>query len=212
MRAFSGSARGAAAAISLACGTGLMMRIDALVDQGNSLPRACWVLLRYFTDLTSLLAVIIFFAFALGKPRVATQSALGGVTVAMMVVLVVSYGLPGGSLQLSSEKAVADAILQVGAPIAIIFFWLELAPKGELTVRDPFLWIVFPLTYFDYSILRGAAESDFAYRFLNGVEVGWDRTFWTGLLILSTFLDLGLAMVWVDGWLPRSPNRSRIAH
>ena len=212
MRAFSRSARGAAAAISLVCGLGLMMRIDALVDQGNSLPRACWLLLRYFTDLTGLFAVIIFSAFALGMPRVATQCTLGGVTVAMMVVVIVSYWLLNGPVELSSERAIADALLHVIGPIAGITFWLELAPKGELTVRDPFLWIVFPLTYFDYSILRGAAENDFAYRFLNGVEVGWDRTFWTGLLILSTFLDLGLAMVWVDGWLPRSPNRSRIAH
>ena len=169
-------------------------------------------MLRHFADLTNLIAVIIFAAFAHDKRRVATQSALGGVTVAMILVGIVSYWLVSGPVVLSSEPAIADALLHVAGPVAVIIFWLELAPKGELTVRDPFLWIIYPLAYFDYSLLRGAAESNFAYRFLNGIEVGWDRTFWTALLILLTFLDLGLAMVWVDGSFPKSPKRSGIAH
>lgn len=189
-----------------------MLRIDALVDQGDSLPLACWVMLRYFTYLTGILAVIIFSAFALEKRRIATQSALGGVTVAMILVGVGSYWLQDGSLEFASERDFADALLHLGAPIAIIIFWLELAPKGELTVRDPFLWIIYPLVYFDYSLLRGAAESDFAYRFLNGVEVGWDRTFWTALLILLSFLDAGFALVWVGRFLARPPHETGIAH
>ena len=36
MRAFSRSARGAAGAVALTCGMGLLMRLDALVNQGNS--------------------------------------------------------------------------------------------------------------------------------------------------------------------------------
>ena len=212
MRAFSRSAHGAAGAIALTCGMGLLMRLDALVDQGNSVPHACWLMLRHFTDLTNLFAVIIFAAFAFDKRWVATPSALGGVTVAMILVGILSYWLVIGPIELSSEPAIADALLHIAGPIAVIIFWLELAPKGELTVRDPFLWIVFPLVYLDYSILRGAAESDFAYRFLNGVAVGWDRTFWTALLILLTFLDLGLAIVWADGWLPRSRSQSGVAH
>ena len=189
-----------------------MLRIDALVDQGNSLPRACWVTLRYFTNLTGILAVIIFSAFALEKRQVATQSALGGVTVAMILVGIGSYWLQGGSLEIGSERGVANAILHLGVPIAVVIFWLELAPKGGLTIRDPFLWIIYPLVYFDYSLLRGAAESDFAYRFLNGVEVGWDRTFWTALLILLSFLDAGFALVWVDRFLARPPHETGIAH
>jgi hypothetical protein len=204
----SARARGAAAAIALACGFGLLMQFDAALDDGRSPFSACWTMLRYFDSLTALLAIPIFFTFAMGKGRLVNRSLMGGATIATTLVGIGSCWLPAGSPELGSEKMIADALLDDVVPLAAIVFWLELAPKGKLTVRHALLWTVYPLVYFDYSLLRGAAESNFAYRFLDGNQLGWDRTFWTALLFLLTFVDLGLAMVWVDGALAVLANKA----
>ena len=212
MSAPSGRARSAAAAIALVCGLGLLMQFDALLDDGRSPFGACWTMLRYFTSLTALLAIPIFFSFAVGKGRFASQPFMGCATVAMILVGIGSCWLPAGSPELGSEEMIADALLEDVVPLAATMFWMELAPKGKLTVRDALLWTVYPLVYFDYSLLRGAAENNFAYRFLDGNQLGWDRTFWTALLFLLTFVDLGLAMVWVDGALGGLANKGDVAH
>jgi hypothetical protein len=207
-----GRVRGAAAGIALACGLGLLMQFDALLDDGASPFRAGWTMLRYFSSLTALLVTPIFFSLAMGKRRLSSQSLVGGATIATTLVGIGSCWLPVESPDIASEAMIADALLDDLVPLAAIMFWLELAPKGKLTVRDAFLWTIYPLLYFDYSLLRGSAEGNFVYRFLDGNQLGWDRTFWTGLLFLLTFLDLGLTMVWVDGPLARLPNKANIAH
>ena len=211
MGAFPRLVRLAAAAIASTCWAGLAARLGAIIDGGASPPRALWIMLRTFTELTDLGVALLFTALALGRWRFAAQSLLGGAAVSSALVTAVSYWLLGGSLELNGGATTADVLLHFVGPIAVMVFWLELAPKDGLTLSDPFLWLIYPLAYFDYALLRGAAESHFAYHFLNGIELGWDRTFWTTLLILASYLDAGLALVWVDGMLGKPRSAPRVA-
>lgn len=212
MGAFPRLDRLAAAAIASTCWVGLAARLGAIVEYGTSTSRALWMMLGYFTDLTDLGVAVLFTGLALGRRGFANQSILGAAAVSSALVTVASYWLLSGSPESNSEAAISDVLLDIVAPTAVMIFWLELAPKGGLMIRDPFLWMIYPLTYFDYAILRGAAESNFAYRFLNGIELGWDQTFWTALLILAAFLDAGLALVWVDGLMTKPANPAGMAH
>jgi hypothetical protein len=210
MAAFPKSDRFIAEAIALMSWGALAAKVGAAVDEGVPAVRAIWISLRHFTNLTNLSIAVTFTGLLVGWKRFANQSLLGGIAVSSGLVLVTSYWLISSPFDLSSGADVADVLLNFVVPLAVLAFWFESVPKGKLTFRDPFLWLIYPLIYFDYAILRGAAEGVFAYRFINGIAVGWGRTFWTALLILACYFDAGFACVWLDRLLGKPGHGSKI--
>lgn len=204
MGASSGTIRIAATAIALFGWAGLAVQFNAIMDQGMSAPATLWIMLRYFTILTNLIVVIVFTGVALGKSAFARPSLLGGTTMAIVLVGVVYHLLLRGLLELSGGAKLADTILHYVIPIAVLIFWLFLAPKGELTRRDPPLWIAYPLAYLIYALIRGGVEGTYAYPFLDVVRHGWPQVAVTSLVILLAFLAGGFALLWADGLLAKT--------
>jgi len=194
--------RAAATAIALVCWVGLAVQFNAIMEQDQSASAALWIMLRYFTILTNLIVAVVFTGLALGKSAFAHPSLLGGTTMAIVLVGIVNHLLLRGLLELSGGAKLADTILHYVTPIAVLIFWLLLAPKGELSRRAPPRWAVYPLAYVVYALVRGAAEGKFAYPFLDFTH-GWAQTAVTVLLILLAFLAGGFALVWADGLLAR---------
>jgi hypothetical protein len=202
MRASSGMARAAAAAIALVCWVGLAVQFTAIIDQGQSASGALWIMVRYFTILTNFIVALVSTGLALGWSAFAKPSLLGGTTMAIVLVGVVNHLLLRGLLELSGGAKLADTILHYVTPVAVLIFWLLLVPKGNLIRRDPPRWAVYPLVYLAYALVRGTADGKFAYPFLDYTQ-GVAQTAVTVLLILLAFVAGGFALVWADGLLAR---------
>lgn len=158
-----GVVRVAAAAIALISWAGLAVQFNAIIDQGQSVIGTLWIMVRYFTILTNLLVAVVFSGVASGLPAFAAPLLLGGTTMAIVLVGVVNHLLLRGLLELSGGAKLADTILHYVTPIAVLVFWLLLAPKGQLTRRDPLRWVAFPSAYLVYALVRGTIEGKFAY-------------------------------------------------
>jgi len=201
--------RAAAVAIALVCWVGLAVQFSAIIAQGQSASASLWIMLRYFTILTNLIVAVVFTGLALGQSAFARPSLLGGTTMAIVLVGIVNHLLLRGLLELSGGAMLADTILHYVTPISVVIFWLLLAPKGELTGRNPPQWAAYPFVYLLYALVRGSAEGKFAYPFLDFTQ-GWTQTAVTVSLILLAFLAGGFALVWVDGLLAR-PSKEGLA-
>lgn len=198
----SASARMCAAAIALLALAGLAIQFRASFASEQSVALTAWVMLRYFTVIANLLVVLVFGAIAFGKGD-HMASALGGVTLAMVLVGVVYAVLLRGLLELSGGAQVADFLLHTVTTALVPLFWLAFAPKGQLHVRDPLLWSLLPLAYFVYVLVRGSFDGNYAYPFMNVVKLGWPQAMRNAAIIAVVFVMTGYAMLWLDRTMAR---------
>jgi hypothetical protein len=78
----------------------------------------------------------------------------------------------------------------------VVLDWLLFSPKGRFRPTDPLVWLLAPLGYFGYILVRstfagniGTSESPFPYGFIDpAVQGGWGEML-RGVL----FIALGMA-------------------
>jgi hypothetical protein len=199
----SGTARIAASAIALIALVGLVLQFSAIIEQTGSVAGTLWVMLRYFTITTNLLAAVVLTGIVLGKSAFGSPALLGGLTMAIAFVGLIYVFFLRGLLELSGGAKLADFLLHYVTPVSVLLFWLVFAPKGALRNSDPFLWVIYPLAYAVYALARGAVENKYAYPFIDVAQIGWQQTAINILLMVLSFLAAGFALVWLDRLMGR---------
>ena len=199
----SGTARAVAGTIALIAWVGLAVQFSAVIGQNGSLFETIWVLLRYFTITTNLLAAVVLTGIALGKHAFSSPTLLGGLTMAMVFVGLIYVLFLRGLLELSGGAKLADFTLHYVDPVFVFLFWLVFAPKGALRNSYPLLWVIYPLAYGAYALTRGAVDGKYAYPFIDVAQIGWLQAATNILLMALSFLAAGFAMVWLDRLLGR---------
>lgn len=171
----------------------------------------------FYTNLSNLLVVIyelvLFLTAAFGAEKAHRVVANGTValTVAACIwvthiiyhfVLLRDFRRHGGTLPDTAEETVGNALVHYVTPLLTLVQWLLWADKESLTVWSAAAWLVIPLVYFIYAMLRartgrpiGNTHYVYPYPFLNYPQLG-ARKFWQGIGVLNLlFLALGLVLV-----------------
>jgi hypothetical protein len=190
--------RGAALLIALVAIAGLCIDFVAVSAWTDSAIMTGWALLRYFTITTNLLVAWAFLSVAVSGSAHAAPKLMGATVLSILLVGVVYALLLSGRRELSGGSLIADVLLHRITPVLVPLFWLWLVPKGHLSRRDPFVWALYPLGYFAYALVRGAAEGRYAYPFMNPVALGWPRTGFNAVAIAVGFFVAGEVLLWVD--------------
>lgn len=197
--------RAAAALIALICWAGLAIQFSATSADQTGILATLWVLARFFTVITNLLVAVIMTRVAFGAQ--VPPSALGGVTLAILLVGVVYATLLQGLITLSGGAVLADTLLHKVSPVVTVLWWLAFAPHGRLSWSAPFRWCAYPLLYFGYALVRVGIDGKYAYPFMDVGKIGWPQTLINAAVISVAFVLAGLLMVWID----RRPLGSRQA-
>ena len=95
-------------------------------------------------------------------------------------------------------QKVADELLHVAVPLLYLLYWLFFIPKGFLQWKKPIYWLLFPIFYLVYSIVRGAVTNFYPYPFIDVNQIGYGRTLINAGLMFLGFLILGLLFVSID--------------
>ena len=193
----SGLARTAAGSIALIAWIGLLVQLIAVTAQVGSATEAVWVILRYFTVVTNLLAAVVLTGLALGQSAFQSQRLLGLLALSILFVGAVYVVLLRGLVELSGGALIADIILHYVVPSLASLFWLLFAPKGDLHWPDPLLWTIYPLGYFAYALTRGAFDGKYPYPFMDIPKIGWSSALTTVMIILVLYLLVGLILIWL---------------
>lgn len=126
-------------------------------------------------------------------------------TVTFIVVLLLLQNVDVG-LQLGW----VDFVLHKLMPVVIVADWLLDPPRTRLPTRDALLWLVYPLIWLAYTLVRGAAGGWYPYPFLDPAHAGgYGSVAVTSLVILVAGAGLSLAVAWIGnrlahgGVLPR---------
>ena len=136
--------------------------------------------------------VSAFFVFA-GKKSKKLDFFRGAATLYMIVTGIVFAVLLSGleGVQLTALPW-DNAVLHYIIPIAVAFDWIIDPPSRRISFRRGLLWLIFPLAYLGYSLIRGPIAQWYPYPFLNPTHGGYGQIAITSLVILI----VGVALVW----------------
>lgn len=157
-----------------------------------------WSLLNFFSFFTvqsNIVAAIVLLVVGVGT-LVGAQShrqfafLRGAATLYMLMTGIISFLLlsdvPAEDLQATIPWV--NAVIHYIMPIVMLADWLLYPPQFIFSFRTTIYWLVFPLLFLVYSLVRGAATGWYPYPFLNPDTAGWG-----GLILICAVITVATA-------------------
>ncbi|KUM28099.1 hypothetical protein AU467_12870 [Mesorhizobium loti] len=199
---------------------GLVIGVTALVLQfaatlpwamaaGRSLLGSIIFYFSFFTVLTNVAAVMVhaslvspagyawFPAFA--RPRVRA-----GVAVAITLVFIIYRTVLAQLWQPQGLFLFSDILLHYVAPPIFVLWWLIAGADGSTRWRDISWWMIYPLAYLAYALIRAPFAGEVPYPFLDVAKNGaisvaiWSlglTVLFAGLGVIAVLADHGVAQL-----------------
>lgn len=125
----------------------------------------------YFTNLSNIFASIVFIVGAVyllehREPTPAEDIIRGASVVAMAIVGIVFSALLQDT-DLGTLAPWVNVVVHYIMPIAVVVDWLYQSPKSRLSLKQLPYWLIYPLLYLVYTLIRGPIAKFYPYPFLN---------------------------------------------
>ena len=163
----------------------------------------------FFTVLTNTLVVVVLSYAVVHRDSAAKRFFLAprvSSAIAVSIVLVsLAYNLLLRHLwQPQGFQFIADELLHDVMPLLFVVYWWRCVPKGVLRFKHIGLWVLYPLVYFAYVLLRGDMLGQYQYPFIDVGTLGYPQVFMNAGGILTGFVLIALAVVGLDKVLTRA--------
>ena len=83
-------------------------------------------------------------------------------------------------------------------PIVLVVDWLLDPPSANLTYRQGLLWLIYPLVWIVYTLIRGALVGLYPYPFLDPDNGGYGSVAVYSVAILFLMVLVSAATVWLS--------------
>ncbi|MEU2424664.1 Pr6Pr family membrane protein [Streptomyces sp. NPDC007851] len=103
-------------------------------------------------------------------------------------------------------------LLYTAAPLAAVVDWLFLTAPGRLHLRQTAAWMLYPLAYLTYTLVRAGlllpgTPGRYLYPFLDAEQHGYRSTLANALLLGLSFYALAVLLVALDHTRPNAVGR-----
>jgi hypothetical protein len=98
----------------------------------------------------------------------------------------------------------ADFLLHNAVPVLWVGWWLYFSRKGGLDYRDALKWLIYPLVYLAYALVRGAFTGFYAYPLIDVSQKGYGGVMVSAAGICILFAFVALLFIAVDRRLARA--------
>ena len=162
----------------------------------------------FFTVLTNTLAVVVL-SYALVKRDSAAKRFFlapkisSGIAVSIAVVGLAYSLLLRHLWQPEGFQFIADELLHDVMPVLFLIYWWRCVPKGTLRLKHIGAWVVYPLVYFAYVLLRGHLLGQYQYPFIDVDSLGYPQVFVNAGGILAGFIVIALTVLGLDNVLKK---------
>lgn len=172
-------------------------------EAGASLMGGLINFFSFFTVLTNTLAAVVLSYALVKRPSAAQRFFLApavssGIAVSILVVGVAYNLLLRHLWQPEGFQFIADELLHDVMPVLFALYWWRCVPKGQLRLTHIGLWVIYPLVYFGYALLRGDLLGQYQYPFIDVSTLGYPQVFVNAGGILAGFVLIALLVVGMD--------------
>jgi hypothetical protein len=167
----------------------------------------------FFTVLTNTLVAVVLSFELTHRDSAARRWFLGPAVRSGIAVSIALVGLAYSLLlrhlwQPEGWQFIADELLHDVMPVLFIGYWWVCVPKGSLRLRHIGLWMLYPLVYFGYILLRGNLLAAYPYPFIDVATLGYPQVLINAGGILAGFVGIALGVVGLDWWLGRQAAKA----
>ncbi|PWS32354.1 Pr6Pr family membrane protein [Pedobacter paludis] len=158
--------------------------------------------MSFFTVTTNIIIAICFATLwlfeesSLGK-FFSKPKTLTAITVYISVVGLVYNAVLRGLVSPMGWARVADELLHVVDPLIFIAFWIFYVDKSKLEYRDAKLWMIYPLLYVIFIVIRGAIIGQYPYPFINVTDLGYPKAIINALVVVVIFYLLSIFLIFI---------------
>jgi uncharacterized membrane protein len=155
----------------------------------------------FFTIQSNLLAVAALFLLVLvpRAQRTPLFDAARSAAVLYMAITGVVFALLLSGLQeeLQTSASWVDFVLHKLMPVALFADWLVERPRHRLPWWTVAAWLAYPLTWFAYTLVRGAGVDWYPYPFVDVSEHGYGGVLARAVGLAVGFALAGAALLWL---------------
>lgn len=113
----------------------------------------------------------------------------------IFIVALVYNTVLRGLVELSGWNIFLDTMLHVVNPILYLLYWGFMRAKGNLEYRNGLYWVIFPLAYLIYSLIRGAIVHWYPYPFLDADKSGYTQVGINVAVMIAVFFIAGIILI-----------------
>lgn len=170
----------------------IITEITALSSKNIFIPANFFSFFTIESNVFAAIILILSAIFMIQKKSYATFDLLRGAATLYMVTTGIVFSVLLAGIENSVLTAVPwdNTVLHYIMPIILIADWILDPPKKTISFKHGLLWLIFPLVYVTYSLIRGAIVGWYPYPFLNPASSGYLGVLVTSLGITVTVLVL----------------------
>lgn len=187
--------------------------IPASMDAGRGFLGSIVFYFSFFTILTNIGAVLVHASLLSSSgyawlPAFAGPRMRAGVAVSIALVFIVYATVLARLWQPQGLFLLCDVLLHYVTPVLFVLWWLMAGADGSTRWRDMSWWVLYPLAYLAYALLRAPIAGEVPYPFLDAAKNGWTSVAIWSLAITAIFIVLCAIAVLVDHGVAgtRTPN------
>lgn len=160
----------------------------------------------FFTILTNILVAVYFTMNALGRNQFDKAGKLTAITIYITIVGLVYQVLLRHIWQPTGLQMVVDELLHSVNPLLVLIYWYLFEMKTSIKYKQIFGWMVFPIVYLVYILIRGNFSGFYPYPFINVSEIGISKALVNGLILLLFFYAVSAFFIFLGRILNKRNN------
>lgn len=167
---------------------------------------------RFFSFFTILLNLLVTVYFSYHAFKLKSQNRnlldqpgfLTAITVYITIVGIVYQTILRQLWEPTGLQKIVDELLHSVMPICTILYWSLYENKSVVKWTQIPKWLVVPLIYLVYILIRGKSSGFYPYPFVNVSDLGLEKVLVNGFFIFFMFLVLSLLFLAIGKWIEKN--------
>jgi hypothetical protein len=156
----------------------------------------------FFTVLTNTIVALYFTFQALDKNNAVQRyfskpGTLTAITAYILVVGIVYQIILRQLWNPEGLQMISDELLHTIIPLGTLLFWLLFEEKSKLQWKSIGSWLIYPLIYLLYTLIRGNISGEYPYPFVDVTELGIQKAMFNSLAVFLLFVLLSFVLIWI---------------
>ncbi|MCU1644781.1 MAG: conserved rane protein of unknown function [Nocardia sp.] len=163
----------------------------------------------YFTIQSNIIGVVVLLVGGLRDPITRRWQQFRGAGTLYLVITGIIYAVLLSNIDVQMDGQWTNTALHRVMPIVMLADWLLVPAAIKLSVRLLGAWLIYPVLYGVYSLVRGPIVDWYPYPFIDPRAQGYLEMSGKLALMVVFFAILAAAVVAVNGFLARFWRESR---